>query len=165
MTRPRATHAGLAGLLASVLLTGAAIAQPACSPDALDLRDADTTLRFRTEVMDTPETRARGMMFREDLPRFSGMLFVYEKAGPVSFWMENTLIPLDMLFFDAAGRLVRIHENAVPLDRRAIFGGERIRYVLEINGGLARQLGIDEGAELRHPSVEQDGAAWPCAAP
>lgn len=137
----------------------------ACSADMLDLRDDDTQLRFRTEVMDTPETRAQGLMFRESLPRFSGMLFVYDAAGPVSFWMENTLIPLDMLFFDGAGVLVRIHENAVPRDRTAIFGGEEIRYVLEINGGLTRALGIDLGAELRHAALAQDAAAWSCAAP
>jgi uncharacterized membrane protein (UPF0127 family) len=134
-----------------------------CSPGVADIRDPDTKLRFNVEVMDTPEGRARGLMFREDLPRFSGMLFVYDEAGPVAFWMENTLIPLDMLFFDESGQLVRIHENAVPLDRTSIFGGENIRYVLEINGGQARELGIDTGAEIQHPAIVQDGAAWPCA--
>ncbi len=141
---------------------GGASAEGACAPGVLDLRDADTSLRFQVEVMDTVEERAQGLMFRESLPRFSGMLFVYEAAGPVAFWMENTLIPLDMLFFDQAGRLARIHENAVPLDRSSIFGGEDIRYVLEINGGLARALDIDLGAELQHPGLDQAAAVWPC---
>lgn len=149
-------------LVAWAAAAGGAWGQDACAPGVADLRDADTSLRFQVEVMDTPEGHARGLMFRESLPRFSGMLFVYEAAGPVAFWMENTLIPLDMLFFDGAGRLQRIHENAVPLDRTSIFGGEDIRYVLEINGGHARALGIDEGAVLRHPALDQAEAAWPC---
>ena len=140
---------------------GAAAGQD-CAPDAVDLRDADSTLRFRVEVADSGEERARGLMFRESLPRFSGMLFVYETPGPVAFWMENTLIPLDMLFFDATGRLTAVHANARPLDRTPIPGGDNVRFVLEVNGGLAGRLGIEPGAELRHPAVDQAEAAWPC---
>jgi uncharacterized membrane protein (UPF0127 family) len=94
--------------------------------------------------------------------RYEDMLFVYETPQPVAFWMENTLIPLDMLFFDASGKLERVHENARPLDRTPIPGGNDIRFVLEINGGLATELGIEPGAELRHPSIDQAEAAWPC---
>ena len=83
------------------------------------------------------------------------MLFVYEKPQHVSFWMENTLIPLDMVFLDAAGRVVRVHENAVPLDRTPIPSGEQVLAVLEINGGLARAIGIAPGAELRHAAMPQ----------
>jgi uncharacterized membrane protein (UPF0127 family) len=67
-----------------------------------------------------------------------------------------------MLFFDASGTLERVHENARPLDRTPIPGGNDIRFVLEINGGLAAELGIEPGAELRHPSIDQAEAAWPC---
>ena len=127
---------------------------------ALLLRDADAALRFQVEVMDSAEERAQGLMFRESLPRFSGMLFVYDRPQPVAFWMKNTLIPLDMLFFDAAGRLVRVKSEAQPHDETPVVGGDAIQYVLEINGGLAAELGIDLGAELRHPAVT--GAAWGC---
>ena len=99
-------------------------------------------------------------MHRESLPRFSGMLFVYDRPQPVAFWMQNTLIPLDMLFFDAAGRLTRIQSRAQPLDETPVVGGDAVQYVLEINGGLAAELGIDLGAELRHPALT--GAAWSC---
>ena len=150
-----------AAALLFALAGGAATAQE-CTPGALDLRDADSTLRFQIEVVDSEEGRARGLMFRESLPRFGGMLFVYPEPGPVAFWMRNTLIPLDMLFFDASGRLVRIHENAVPLDETPIPGGTDIQYVLEVNGGTVAQLGIDLGAELRSPAIDPETAAWPC---
>jgi uncharacterized membrane protein (UPF0127 family) len=140
---------------------GAATAQ-SCAPEVLDRRDPDATLRFQVEVADTDAERAQGLMHREQMARFAGMLFVYPESGTVAFWMRNTLIPLDMLFFDGTGRLTRIHENAVPLDETAIPGGDDVRLVLEINGGMASQLGIELGAELRHPAVDQELAAWPC---
>ena len=150
-------------MIAAALIAASPALSDTCSRGTVDLRDADSTARFEVEVMDTAEGRAQGLMNRDSLGRFSGMLFVYETAQPVAFWMENTLIPLDMLFLDDTGTLRRIHENAVPLDRTPIPGGDHIRYVLEINGGLASTLGIEEGAELRHPSIDQDLAAWPCA--
>jgi uncharacterized protein len=153
--------AARAALLLACLARGAAAAD--CAPDVADLREAGTTLRFTVEVADTEEGRARGLMFRERLPQFAGMLFVYETPQPVAFWMRNTLIPLDMLFFDQAGRLARVHSNARPLDETPIPGGANIRYVLEINGGMAESLGIEPGAELRHPAVDQAQAAWSCA--
>ena len=110
-----------------------------CAPGrARPARLRTATLRFSVEVVDDAAERAQGLMFRESLPKFSGMLFVYETPQPVAFWMRNTLIPLDMLFFDGAGRLARIKRDATPHDETPIIGGDDIRYVLEINGGLAR---------------------------
>lgn len=150
-------------LIATLALAGGGTAAAqVCDPDVVDLRDEDTTLRFEVEVEDTAEGRAEGLMHRESLPRFSGMLFVYPKPGPVAFWMRNTLIPLDMLFFDPSGTLTRIQENAVPLDETPLPGGPNVLFVLEINGGLADSLGIEPGAELRHPAVDPELAAWPC---
>ena len=100
-------------------------------------------------------------MHREKLATSAGMLFVYDRPQRVSFWMRNTLIPLDMLFLDADGRVTRIHENAVPLDETGIEGGTGVQYVLEINGGLAGRLGITEGSELRHPAI-RPAPAWAC---
>ena len=152
-----------AKVLAVVLALTAGQARAACEPGVAEIRDEDTSVRFEVEVVDTADERAEGLMFRESLPRFGGMLFVYEEPQPVAFWMKNTLIPLDMLFFDPAGRLTRVHANAEPHDETPIPGGESVLYVLEINGGLAESLGIDPGAELRHPAVDQAVAAWPCA--
>ncbi len=160
----RPLRAGFLALaLAAAVVAGVAGAQE-CAPGAVDLRDPDTSVRFAVEVVDTPASRAQGLMHRESLDRFGGMLFVYDTPQPVAFWMENTVIPLDMLFFDGTGTLRKIHENAAPLDRTPIPGGDDIQFVLEINGGAARQLGIEVGAELRHPAVDPDLAAWACAA-
>ncbi len=135
----------------------------ACSDGRVELRGDWGTARFRVAVADTPAERAQGLMHVEEMPRMSGMLFVYERPQSVSFWMENTLIPLDMIFVGSDGVVRRVHENAIPLDRTGIPGGsDDIQYVLEVNGGIAADFGIIAGTELRHPSIEQGLAAWPC---
>jgi uncharacterized protein len=150
----------VAAVLAAVW-AGAAMAD--CRPDRVELRGPWGTAAFAVEVADTPESRARGLMHRPSMPRFSGMLFIFEPPpGSAVFWMENTLIPLDMLFLDETGRVSHVHHEARPLDRTPIRGGDAVMYVLEINGGMARRLGIAEGSELRHPGLDQDLAAWPC---
>ncbi|MEO0914213.1 MAG: DUF192 domain-containing protein [Pseudomonadota bacterium] len=146
------------GLWLASALSGAA----ACAPDVVDLRAGASQFQFRVEVRDTVAERAEGLMFRERLGRFEGMLFVYERPQPVAFWMKNTLIPLDMIFMDASGVVQRVHANAVPGDLTSIPGGDNIQFVLEVNGGLAATLGLGPGAEMRHPAVGQDAAAWPC---
>ncbi|PLL13686.1 hypothetical protein C0V75_06235 [Tabrizicola sp. TH137] len=118
--------------------------------------------RFTVDVADDGAERAQGLMFRESMPASAGMLFVYEAPQRASFWMKNTLIPLDMIFADETGRVTRVHENAVPHDTTPIDGGDAVRFVLEINGGLAARMGIAAGAELRHPAIPQETAAWPC---
>ena len=133
-----------------------------CALDRVELRGEFGQAQFRVEVADDPQERSLGLMHRESMPQGAGMLFVYPVEEEVGFWMENTLIPLDMIFMDAAGTVVKVHENAVPLDRTVIRSDFPTQYVLEINGGLAGLLGITPGAELRHPAIEADTAAWPC---
>ncbi len=103
-------------------------------------------------------------MNRDRMSAGHGMLFVYDTPRTVAFWMKNTRIPLDMIFVGADGRVRKVHESAEPLDETPIPGGEDIQFVLEINGGLARRLGITPGAELRHPAIDSDVAAWVCDA-
>ena len=135
-----------------------------CDVETASLRGDWGRVDVRVEVADDPQERSLGLMHRESMPKLSGMLFIYETPQRVAFWMRNTLIPLDMLFIDPDGRVAAIHENAIPLDETAIPGGDGRLAVLEINGGLARQLGITEGSELRHPGLPQDIALWPCDA-
>ena len=146
--------------LGLMLLAGAA--QAACRDDLAELRWPGGQAQFRVEVADDPGERAQGLMRRESLASSAGMLFVYERTQMASFWMQNTLIPLDMVFVSEAGQVVKVHANAVPGDETPIPSGEPVRYVLEINGGLAARIGIAPGAELRHPAVTPDLAVWPC---
>jgi len=101
-------------------------------------------------------------MFRDRLAPMSGMFFVYDRAARRAFWMKNTLIPLDMIFADASGRVVKVHPEAIPHDETPVPSGAPAQFVLEISGGLAARLGLAAGAELRHPAIPAEVAAWPC---
>lgn len=131
-----------------------------CDAARIDLRGDWGQARFAVEVADDPQERSQGLMFRESMATGAGMLFVYERPQRAVFWMKNTLIPLDMIFADATGTVTRVHSNAIPHDETGIDGGEGVKYVLEINGGLAERFGIEPGTELRHPSIE--AATWVC---
>jgi uncharacterized protein len=100
---------------------------------------------FQVEVMRTPEEKARGLMFRQFMPEDRGMLFDFGPEQPVSMWMRNTYIPLDMLFIKADGVVHHIHARAQPLDETPISSNGNVRYVLEINGGVAAKLGLKPG--------------------
>lgn len=146
----------------AAVLAGASLAAAACAPGAVELRGDWGMARFSVEVADDPQERAVGLMNRPAMPAGHGMLFLYEAPEHVYFWMRNTLIPLDMIFIGPDGVVRRVHRMAVPLDETAIDGGDGVLAVLEINGGLARDLGIVAGSELRHPKLDQAVAAWPC---
>ncbi len=161
--RARGALACICGVLVAivvVLCAPRAVAE-ACDFEAVTLRGDWGQARFTVEVVDTPETRAQGLMFREHLPRRGGMLFLYDAPQPVSFWMRNTLIPLDMIFVGADGVVTRVHENAVPMDETPIPGGQEVQAVLEVNAGIASMFGIAPGTEMRHEAFGAD-AAWPC---
>ena len=121
-------------------------------------------MRFSVEIADDVAERALGLMNRDQMARSSGMLFIYPEPKRANFWMKDTLIPLDMIFFDQTGRVTQVHEMAVPLDRSGIDGGEGVKFVLEINGGLAKTLGIVPGSALLHPAIDPGLAVWPCPA-
>lgn len=150
--------AGLAGLFLS--WAGAAVAAP-CADDTLQIRGDFGAARFSVVVAATPQEQARGLMYVESMPRLAGMLFVYETPRAVSFWMRNTLIPLDMVFIDEAGVVQHIHVMAQPLDETPIFGPESTQYVLEINGGMSDMLGLAAGDEVQQFRFG-DAAIWPC---
>jgi hypothetical protein len=109
--------------------------------------------RFEVEVARTNVKRARGLMFRTKLAADAGMLFVYERRGPVVMWMKNTLISLDMLFIAADGRIVRIAANTTPLSEKMISSGSPVRAVLELPAGTAARLGIAPGGRVRSDAL------------
>ena len=89
-------------------------------------------------------------MFRKEMELSDGMMFVYDRPQSVSFWMKNTSIPLDIIFADEAGKITKIFENARPFSTTSIFGGYDVQYVLEINAGLTKSLGIKPGGLIKH---------------
>jgi len=143
---------GAAGIAAMLAATPTS-AMADCRNDAVRVAGDFGTVTFEVEVADDNAERARGLMFVEEMGTFEGMLFVYDAPQRASFWMRNTLIPLDMLFVSPDGTVAKVHANAVPLDESSIFGGDDIRYVLEINGGIAARLGIEAGDMLQHPAI------------
>jgi len=145
----------------SILATAGSVSA-ACTEGVATIIGDFGQARFSVEIADDVQERAQGLMFVEQMPTLAGMLFIYDKPGPASFWMRNTLIPLDMLFLDETGIITRLHENAIPGDETAIPGGDAVLAVLEINGGMAERLGIAEGDAIQHPSFG-DIAAIPCA--
>jgi len=106
-------------------------------------------VRFTVEVADTDETREIGLMFRKSLAPDRGMLFDFHAAQPVAFWMKNTVIPLDMLFIAADGRVVSIARHATPLSETPIPSGGPVLGVLEIPGDRAEALGVRPGDRVR----------------
>ncbi len=109
---------------------------------------------IEVEIADTPQSREIGLMNRDELADGTGMLFDFHDSRPVSMWMKNTLIPLDMLFIDKSGTVVRIARNARPHSLEVIPSGKPVRYVLEINGGAAAAYGAKAGDRLEHPSIK-----------
>ena len=111
----------------------------------LTVRSGDRVHRFVVEVARTPEEQARGLMNRPSLEPGRGMLFPYDQPQPASFWMKNTLIPLDIIFIRPDGTIARIAANTVPMSLEPIPSLEDVSAVLEIPGGRAAELGIAPG--------------------
>ncbi len=107
--------------------------------------------RFNVELAETPAQMEQGLMFRKELAPDSGMLFDFKQPTVATMWMHNTLIPLDMLFVDANGRIVNIHERAVPQSDAIIAAAAPVRAVIELNGGTAARLGIKPGDRVLYP--------------
>ncbi len=107
---------------------------------------------FDVELALTPDQRSRGLMFRRAMQPNAGMLFDFGKREQrVSMWMKNTILPLDMLFIDAQGRIESIAERTVPQSLVAISSRGLVRGVLELNGGTVSRLGIKPGDRVEHP--------------
>ncbi|KAF1687306.1 ACR family protein [Pseudoxanthomonas broegbernensis] len=109
--------------------------------------------RYKVEIAADDAQRARGLMFRDKLEAGHGMLFVHDRLEPQAYWMKNTKIPLDILYFDDERRLVAQQRDVPPCsagDRCPPYPSRRpARYVLELNAGEAARLGLEEGAPLR----------------
>ncbi len=103
---------------------------------------------FNVYLALTPAQQRRGLMFVRELPANSGMLFVYDVSGHRSMWMKNTFIPLDLVFAKDDGTISSIIHNAEPLTLTSRGSTEPVSWVLELNGGTARRLGIGPGSRI-----------------
>ncbi len=161
----------LTGLLAAALLSACAAeavdARPAqaagCAPSApearravagpverLDIATARGSVRLQVEIADTEAERSQGLMCRSAMAADHGMLFDFKAEKPVYFWMKNTILPLDMLFVAADGRIVAIAPQTTPFSEDPVGPGVPVLAVLELNAGRAAALGIAPGDRISH---------------
>jgi uncharacterized protein len=136
------------GIAWSAYASDANAPQPILPLAPLTIDTARGPVRFTVEMAIDPSQQERGLMFRKSLAPNAGMLFDFGREQETSFWMKNTLIPLDMLFIKANGTIARIAVNAKPLSEESIPSYEPVRAVLEIAGGRAAQLGLRPGDKV-----------------
>src|SRR5215467_5879266 len=138
-----------AAVLAALIL----VAQPphAATTGTLEIASKTGVHSFTVEVVATDEERAKGLMFRRELPEGRGMLFDFRRERPVAFWMKNTYVPLDMIFIRADGRILRIAENTEPMSESLVPSGGPVLGVLEVIAGTAKKLGIEPGDRVSYP--------------
>ncbi len=111
---------------------------------------------FMVEIAATEDEKNSGLMYRNELPDGQGMLFDFSPPQIVVMWMKNTPIPLDMIFIQANGRILRVAQNTEPLSTSAIPSGGAVKGVLEVMGGTAKKYGIEPGDRVGHPLFDGD---------
>ncbi len=144
--RMRATLTAI--ILSLFLATGPV---PAAELGVVEIASKTGVHAFAVELAVNDDERAKGLMYRKELPEGRGMLFDFQREQDISMWMQNTYISLDMLFIRGDGRILRIAENTQPLSERIISSGGPVRGVLEVIAGTARKLGIAPGDRVAHP--------------
>ena len=92
-------------------------------------------------------------MYRKEMPEMSGMLFLFPRAEPLSFWMKNTILPLDIIFINTAYTIVGIAHNTTPFSEKPLPSGSPAQFVLEVNGGFCQRYGVAVGDRVEFASV------------
>ena len=111
---------------------------------------------FNIEIADTEEKKKQGLMFRTKLKKNEGMIFDFGETKPVSMWMKNTYIPLDMIFISEEGKILDFIENAKPLSETILTPKFAARYALEVNGGTVKKLGLNVGDSVICDVIKQE---------
>jgi hypothetical protein len=106
-------------------------------------------------VARTGQEQERGLMFRTSLRMDHGMLFVFQASEQIRMWMKNTYVPLDMIFISGKGKVLGVHQYAVPLSERVISSGEPALAVLELNAGTAARIKLARGDRIEHASFAE----------
>ncbi|WP_420393295.1 DUF192 domain-containing protein [Acuticoccus sp.] len=125
-------------------------------PDRLIARTVTGDHTFKVELADDPIERQRGLMFREEMAPDAGMLFDFGREGERSFWMKNTILPLDIIYARSDGTVVSIARATTPFSLEAVPSNGPARFVLEVNAGVADAIGLAPGDRLVHRRVEDE---------
>ena len=141
-----------AGFALTLLLPPGAIA---AGNGTLVLKTDSGPHNFAIELATTPGERALGLMYRRALPTDAGMLFIYDQPQPLTMWMRNTIIPLDMIFIGADGKVHRIESHTEPFSTQLISSEGAVQSVLEVNAGTAATIGLKAGDEVVYPDLDQ----------
>lgn len=147
-----------AWLALAVVLFTSHLPASAAEPQVLEkselvLESGERTLSFQVELAQEPEERRIGLMHRREMAADHGMLFDFGRSAPVSMWMRNTYIPLDMLFIAEDGEIVNIAHDTVPHSEAILSSAGPVRFVLEVPAGTSRLLGVEPGDIARHPAI------------
>jgi uncharacterized membrane protein (UPF0127 family) len=142
------------GIMTLIFLADQGCQKETSGPPQVVLQGANGKEIFvKVEIASQPQERERGLMFRKELAENAGMLFVYQAEAPLSFWMKNTYLPLDMIFINDSMRIVGVVENATPLTLEPRSVDTPARYVLEVNGFFMRRHGILQGSRVRFEGI------------
>lgn len=135
--------------------TDKAYVMPSLPRAQVELRDAfGNPHRLEVEVAATDASEERGLMWRSSVPPGTGMLFIFHEESDHTFWMKNTLVPLDMIFIGGKGRVVGVVAEAAPLSLTQRHVGRPSKYVLEVPGGWAAKNGIQRGCQVTFEGLE-----------
>ena len=155
LLRLAACLAALGALPAGPVRAQEAAAAPQAATEPLAIVGKSGSHAFKVEVMRDDAGRARGLMYRRTMPADHGMLFDFERPAPVTMWMKNTYLPLDMVFIRSDGSIARIAADTEPLSTRIVPSNEPVLGVLELNAGTAAKLGIRAGDRVEHPMFKR----------
>ncbi len=139
-------------LLALALVASFTVSACASEPRVV-LHSAGTELPVAVEVVSTPAQQAVGLMYRKELGAMAGMLFIFDETREHSFWMKNTVLPLDMIFIGDDRKIVGIVKDAVPFTTSPRTVGLPSRYVLEVNAGFTAKHGVKTGDQLTFENI------------
>ena len=147
----RTVRLGLAVAMLAALAALTSVGVRAASFGTLEIATKSGVHIFSVEMATTEDEKQKGLMYRKELADGKGMLFDFSPEQPISMWMKNTYISLDMIFIRADGRILRIAENTEPLSTKIISSGGLAKGVLEVIAGTAQKYGIQPGDRVAHP--------------
>jgi uncharacterized membrane protein (UPF0127 family) len=149
--RLRFSRSPIPRFLLPILVLLSACGSSSSDPQVIIYPEHGNPIHVSVEIAETPEKRNFGLMYRQELPEFHGMLFLFPHEQPQSFWMKNTPLPLDILFINSALEIVSIAEKTTPFSERPIPSGSPAQFVLEVNGGFCQIHGVKAGDRVELP--------------